>query len=92
MSRSIWSRRFSALSLWISSSRAGRLPCPGKACCPSWLSFANACFQFRNWFSPMPSDRAASAIDCPCWVTSLTASILNSRLKLRLFFAMLDLL
>src|SRR5207248_752701 len=45
MSRSIWSRLFSARRWRSSSSRAGGLPCPGKACSPS---AARARFQLRS--------------------------------------------
>src|SRR5262249_21996129 len=78
-SRSISRRRFSALSLWTSASRAGRLPLPGKASLSPWSSFSKACFQVRSRFSPMPRERAASATDIPFTVTNLTASTLNSR-------------
>ena len=37
----------------------------------------------------MPSERAASATEYPFSVTSLTASTLNSRVKIRRFFAMM---
>src|SRR6185437_4738638 len=80
MSRSIWSRLFSARRRRSSSSRVGRLPLPGKA----WLpSASKAFFHLRSRLSAMPRSRAASAKLRPCSVTSLTASILNSRVKIR---------
>src|SRR5262249_17493637 len=62
------------------SSRAGRLPLPGKAWSPS---ASRLCFPLRSRFSAIPRLAAASAKLRPCSLTSLTASILNSRVKVR---------
>ena len=75
MSRSIWSRLFSARRRRSSSSRAGGLPRPGKARSPS---AARACFQPRSRLSLGSRSRATSATLWPCSVTSSTAWALNS--------------
>src|SRR5262249_9677303 len=55
-------------------------------------SFSSFSFQHRKRDSQMPRERAASATDRPFSVTSLTASTLNSRVCVRRFLAMMDLL
>src|SRR5262249_10443303 len=80
ISRSTRSWRFSARSRRSSSSRGGNLPWPGKAWSPP---ASRACFHFRSDPSALPRLVGASAKLRPCSVTSLTASTLNSRVKVR---------
>src|SRR5215469_3691571 len=89
MSRSIWRRLFSARRRRSSSSRAGRLPLPGKAWSP-WSS--RSFFHLRSRLSAIPRLAAASAKLRPCSVTSLTASTLNSRVNERRGLPIVDLL
>src|SRR4051794_8111865 len=89
ISRSMRSRWFSARRRRSSSSTAGRLPLPGKAWSPS---AARAVFQLLSRLSPRPSSRATSARLLPSPAIRRTASTLNSRVKLRLGFAIADLL
>src|SRR5262249_39668296 len=69
MSRSARSRLFSARRRRFSSSKGESWPWPGKACSP--LS-CRACRQLRMRFSLRPRERAASATEEACSVTSLT--------------------
>src|SRR5262249_54346918 len=89
IARSIRSRWFSARSRRSSSSRAGRLPWPGKARSPSatW-----ACFQPRRRLSLRSRSRATSATLRPCSVMSLTAATLTPGVNVRLCLATADLL
>src|SRR5205823_3194816 len=75
ISRSIRSRAFSLRSRAFSAANA---PSPAGAR-PAWEE--SLATHARTELGSTPRLRAASGIEYPCWLTSLTADILNSRVN-----------